>query len=168
MGLPVCQVLGGQILAADYQQVLGVGCLRVLGEIERPCNDGPAVEDMVLICGAIVLSVDEDRDSGASPGSRLRCTARLSALIEDGLNVDATMMGVEQDRGDRLGCETVRLNEDTLAGRFDLPNDGIRTPSAGREKTSIFAVGTANSGRAGRQPAGTREGQAHDRPCLFT
>jgi hypothetical protein len=58
MGLPVRRVLVGQGLVADHDQVLGVGVLGLLREVETARDDRLAVDDHDLVVGDGVLGVD--------------------------------------------------------------------------------------------------------------
>lgn len=95
MGVPVGRVFGCEVWAANDQEVFGIGIFRRLGEIERPRNDGLAVDHHDLVMGNGVLGVDLDRDARIMNEIRRRVFLALLAFIQNDFDLHPSLVGID-------------------------------------------------------------------------
>ena len=91
MGLPICCVLGRKVGAADHQEVLSVILFRRPGEIERPRNDGLAVDHHDFVVGYGVLGVDLDRNARVLYEICRRVFLALLGFVQNDFDLDAPL-----------------------------------------------------------------------------
>ena len=71
-----------------------------LREVEAAGDDRRAVDHHDLVVGDGVLGVDLDRDTRVQHEVRRRILLCSLALVENHLNLDAPLMGIDQGLGD--------------------------------------------------------------------
>ncbi len=133
MRLPVGRVLAGQVLVADHEQVLGVVLLCGLGEVEAAGNDRLVVDDHDLVVCFGVLGVDPHGDSQVDEQVRRGILLRPLALVENHLNFDPPLVGIDQGFRDRGRRKRVGLHQDRRPGRGKFLDHRFRASTTGVE-----------------------------------
>ena len=133
VGLPVGRVLGGEVRAADDQQVLGVVLFGSRREVEAARNDGLAVDDHDLVVGDGVLGVDLRGDAGVNHEVRRRILLGPLALVEDDLNLDAPLVGIDRALAMGTLVKRVGLHQDRGLGGVEFLDHGLRAAAFRRE-----------------------------------
>jgi len=133
----VCPVPGvglGEGLVVDDEEVLGVGVLGRLREVETARHYRFAVHDHDFVVGDGMGSVNPDGDSGMLEEGQARIFFRPLAFVQDHADIEATAFRVTKSFSDRGGSEGIRLNNH---GRFRVIyriDNGIRTTAIGAEE----------------------------------
>jgi len=122
---PVGRILRRELSVLQNQKVLRVRFLGCLGEVEAARDYPDAVDDHDLVVSNRMFGVDErlDPSSGNEIGGRI--LFRALAFVQDHLNLDSSIVSIDQGLRYRSRREAVGLNQDGLPGLGQFSNDRI-------------------------------------------
>jgi len=111
-------------------EVLGVGVLCRLREVETPGDNSCVVNNYDLVMGNGMLAIDLQRHSGIREERRTTVLGRHIGFVQEHLNVDTPLLSIQERFGDGRTGEGIRLDQYLLLGRCQFVHDGIGAPAA--------------------------------------
>lgn len=149
--VPVLAVGLCDLFRSDNEEVFRILFLRGLCEVKGTGYCRQSVDNYDLVVGDGVPVIDVCRDPHVCEERGGGVFRRALALVEDGRNLDAPLVGLDERLRDGGGCEGICLDTYLGARRGDFPYDPVGTGSPGGKTQADDDVLTILVGaRAGR------------------